>query len=681
MKLIKYVLIFSCVIFNVHPQCLAQTTAKNKKEARQFIQEGDELLGLNYRGALEKYLGAIGQEEFNADLNFKIGICYMNTVDKVKAIPYLEKAKELEPKVSPEIDFLLGRAYQLNYEFDKAGKSYSNYKRTLSSEDYKKREISGLIIYLILINRAWSDRPDIKNGYAEINNIGKIIMKRQTECRDGKRIYKKPVPDMKIENMGTNINSDYADYAPVISADEMVMYFTSRRSGSTGGQKDLLEGLFYEDIYMSVNIAGTWQPPINMGAPINSDIHESAIGLSADGQTMFLFKVDAKHGGDIYISKLIGDNWSEPERMPKGINSKAYEYSVSLSADERVLYFVSDRKDGFGGRDIYMSRKMPDGAWSEPENLGRSINTLYDEDGVFFHPDGKTLYFSSKGHKGMGGYDIYKTINTRGIWSRPKNLGYPINTPDDDIYFVLSANGERGYFTSAKEGSKDIYVIHFPKDSVVQELTLLTGHISDEKTKEFLKAQIVVEDLAKKELVGKYTSNVKTGKYLVALPSGRNYGISVTKEGYLFHSENLNIPLSEKFQKVEKDIALKKLEVGSKIVLNNIFFDFDQATLRTESEAELDRLYLLLVDNASMKVEISGHTDNKGSSEYNRVLSDKRANAVVEYLVTAGISEGSLIAKGYGDISPIAPNENEDGSDNPEGRQMNRRTEFEVIEN
>jgi len=653
--------------------------------AEEFIAQGDEFLGQlipNYRAALGKYVFAIRQNEGNAALNFKIGVCYLSAIDKTKSIPYLEKAFELEPNISPEIRFLLGRAYQFNYEFVKAKKSYIKYKGTLTEKEYKKKKISRTIVNLI-----WDERKIVEDEYAIVRGLENIIKRRSSECRVGLKLIANPDPNFIIKNIGAPINSPDPDYAPVISADEEVMYFTSRRSGSTGGKTDEIDGMFYEDIYMSVNIDGLWQSPIQLGATINSDVHESAIGLSADGQTMFLYIIDVDsaylYGGDIYISRLKGDEWTKPKRMPEGINSSAYEYSATLSADERLLIFVSNRDGGVGGRDIYMSRKMPNGSWGKPENLSR-INTRYDEDGVFFHADGKTLYFSSKGQKGMGGYDVFKsTMSKKGRWSRPVNLSFPINTPDDDIYFVLTASGERGYYTSAREGGigeKDIYIINFPKDSV-QALTLLTGHISDEKTKEFLEAKIVLEDLDKNEVIGEFFSNAKTGKYLVALPFGTNYGLSVTKEGYLFHSENFNIPYAKIFTKIKKDVELKKLEVGAKIVLKNIFFGFNKDSLRAESEAELDRLYQFMVDNAKMRVEISGHTDNKGSAEYNRTLSDKRAKSVVNYLVEHGINEDRLVAKGYGMDRPIAPNQNEDESDNPEGRQLNRRTEFEIIGN
>lgn len=665
---------------------IVSASTTDDKNAKILMTEGDKYLYDYipfYSKALDKYLEAykmIGPKK-NAELEYHIGVCYISTVNRLKSIPHLEAAYELNPTISSEILFLLATAYQLNMDFDNAYKYYSKYKSTLKEKELEKGKVAKVVanLYRDVKVRQLDQYDDVI-----IEGLGKTILKRMAECREAKKLIDNPV-DVKIVNIGANVNSPYPDYAPVISADESVMYFTSRRPGSTGGQTDLFEGKFYEDVYVSLRIGDLWLKPENIGSPINDPVHNSAIGLSADGQNMFLYHVDEKNGGDIYESHLDGDKWTKPTALQKGINTEYYELSATLSADRRTLYFVSDRPIGIGGTDIYRCNRLPGDIWSEPENLGRTINTEFDEDGVFFHPNGKTLYFSSKGHKGMGGYDIYKTeLDERGRFSRPENLGYPINTPDNDIYFVLGASGEKGYYSSVRtdgEGETDIYAIEFPVEKKEEKLTLLTGIVVDADTKEPLEATIIMEDIGKNEVVGEIVSNKKTGKYLIALPFGRNYGISVNKEGYLFHSENFNIPASETFQKVEKNIELKKLKAGSKIVLNNVFFDFNKATLDSTSEAELERLYDLMNDNPKLKVELSGHTDNKGSREYNQKLSEQRAQSVVDYLLNKGIDKKRLVAKGYGPDKPVAPNTNEDGSDNELGRAQNRRTEFEILEN
>jgi len=344
------------------------------------------------------------------------------------------------------------------------------------------------------------------------------------------------------------------------------------------------------------------------------------------------------------------------------------------------------------------------GNWGPPINL-RDINTPYDEEAVFIHPDGKTLYFSSKGWNTMGGYDIFKTVYENGHWSKPENVGYPINTADDDVFFTIAASGIHAYMSSARPGGygdQDLYMITFitekptisssednliawktePVSETVAEktvavslasLTLLKGRILDDATKQPVEATIILTDNEKGEELATFTSNSATGKYLVSLPSGKNYGIAVKAEGYLFYSENFNIPANAPYQEIEKDIYLKKIDIGASIVLRNIFFDFNKATLRPESKTELDGLIQLMKDNPTLKIEISGHTDNIGSAEYNKKLSEQRAKAVVDYLIAAGISSDRLTYVGYGFEKPIAPNTTE------EGRQLNRRTEFKII--
>ncbi|MGB4229892.1 MAG: OmpA family protein, partial [Bacteroidales bacterium] len=321
-------------------------------------------------------------------------------------------------------------------------------------------------------------------------------------------------------------------------------------------------------------------------------------------------------------------------------------------------------------------------------------------------PDGRTLYFSSQGHNSMGGYDIFKSTYKDGYWSKPENLGFPINTADDDLYFVLSSSGQRAYFSSSRKGTigdQDIFMITFIidkpmntstednliayKTKPVQEikiesaitietpsLTLLRGFIYDEDTKKPLEAQIVLTDNEKNEELAVFSSNAQTGRYLVSLPSGKNYGIAVKKEGYLFHSENFVIPENAQYQEIQKDIYLKPIKIGQSIVLRNIFFDFDKATIRPESKTELENLIKLMNDNPNIKIEISGHTDNIGSAAYNQKLSESRAKAVVDYLIEHGIERSRLSYMGYGLEKPIASNDTE------EGRQLNRRVEFKIIE-
>ncbi len=648
------------------------------KEAKRNLEKGDEFFSLAtvfYKQALDPYyLAAQKFNPNNALLNYKIGKCYLNSNYKLKSIPFLEKALQLNPAVDPQAHYLLGKAYHLNMEWDKAIKEFQTFQATLKGEE------------LALV----------------MGDVNVHI----SQCLTGKEMVKNPIR-VFIDNVGADVNSQFPDYGPVISADESVMLFTSRRTGSTGEKIDPEINEFFEDIYMSTRVNGKWTKAVNMGSPINTDNHDANSGLSADGQKFLIYI--GNNNGDLYESELKGDKWSKPDHMNKNINTAYHESSACYTPDGKSVYFVTDKPDGgLGDRDIYISTKDEKGKWGKPVNLGPTINTQYGEEGVFLHPDGKTLYFSSQGHKSMGGYDIFKSVyNTdTKTWGEPQNIGYPVNTPDDDVFFVTSASGKHGYYASFNAngyGEKDIYVITFlglekpmvmnnednllasqaapVKETVIAptlaireaQLTILKGVITDELTKQPLEATIEIVDNLKNQVIASFTSNSATGKYLVSLPAGRNYGIAVKKENYLFHSENFDIPNTAAYQEVVKDVALKNIAVGSKIILKNIFFDFDKATLRPESTNELERLTKLLNDVPTLKIEISGHTDSKGADEYNKTLSNNRAKAVLDYLVKSGIAAGRLTSVGYGEEQPIATN------DNDEGRQLNRRTEFKIL--
>ena len=608
------------------------------------LKRGDNLYKQgNYDKALETYLTVYDKNKDDALLNYHIGSCYLNSITKAKAVTYLEKAEVLEPNVAPDLYFLLANAYHQSLQWDKAISAYTSYADMIPLQ--------------------------------ELKTTGALVEKSIEECKIGKVLVEKPVK-VKIENIGASINSSYPEYAPVISSDESILMFTSRRDGSTGG-KDRMTGEYDEDVYVSSQKSGKWSQAKNVGAPICTKEHDSNIALSNDGQKLLMYK-DDNGNGNIYESKQTGDKWSVPVLLPEPINTPQHESSASYSPDGKTLYFVSNRPGGVGGRDIYYATMGKNGQWENIKNIDNVINTPYDEEGVFMHPDGKTLYFSSQGHKTMGGFDIFKTVFDNGKWSEPENIGYPINSPDDDLFFVLAASGIRGYYASEKDGGfgkKDIYVINFIDEKPIVYVTILKGTITDAVSNQPVEADIEIIDNEKNESVAKINSNSATGKYLVSLPSGKNYGIAVNAKGYLFHSENVTIPPATGYQEIIRDIALNKIIVGSKVVLNNIFFDYDKATLRSESIAELDRLLSLLKNSSTLRIQISGHTDNKGSADYNQKLSENRAKSVVDYLIEKGIDKNRLQYKGYGFASPIAPNDTE------EGRQLNRRTEFEILGN
>ncbi len=618
-----------------------------------------------------------------------------------EALPFLAQARELAPNDTTVLRLLaftyfrIGQKWKALQIYKQIVPGYAKPSDELNYYYARTLHATGNINQAIEYYKKVSFRFEPNTRFGD-PAIGVALV----QCRNAIDLLAKPV-EVKIEPLGPAVNSEYPDFAPVITADESQLFFTSRRPTNIGNK--LHDGFKYEDIYYSNNIGNNWSPAVNLGPPINTEYHDASIALSADGQTLFMYSDE--NGGDIFTCKLKGDKWDKPVNMGKKINTKYWEPSVCISADGNYLFYVSNKPGHVGtfpNRDIYVSRRGDDGQWLEGENLGPTINTPLDEESPFFHPDGKTLYFSSQGHNSMGGFDIFKSEKQSwgGGWSKPENLGYPVNTPDDDVYFVISASGEHGYYASERDsssgglGGKDIYRITFPRpgkpvaiepkpgETTRPEIkpipriavTLLKGVITDSSTGKVIEAKIKVIDLEKNKQVSDFNSNQATGKYLLALQGGKNYGIYVQADGFLDYTENINIPDTADYQEIVKNIALQSRRKGSKVILKNIFFDFDKATLRPESEYELQRLLKILNEFPTMRVRIGGHTDNRGSDEYNQKLSENRAKAVVDYLIKHGINAARLEAKGYGEMQPIATN------DTDAGRQENRRTELEILE-
>lgn len=622
------------------------------KNAMDNLLDGnDNYQDSSYAVALGYYLKA---QEFNpnsSELNYKIGICYLNSINSYQALDFFNKSYDLNKQPPKELKFYIAMAHQSRLEFDKAIENYKEFKISLSPND--------------------------------LYNWHPTLQKKFAECEIGKKMINNPTGGMVINLQ--SVNSEYPEYCPLITADESMMIFTSRRDNTTGGLREPHTMQFYEDIYITYNENGKWTEPASIGTPINTENHDATVGLSPDGQELYIYRGEKRGkdviAGDIYVSELKGSEWSEPKELIT-INTPYKESSASISFDGRTLYFVSNRPGGLGGMDIYFSTREFNKDWGPAKNIGNVVNTNYDEEGIFAHPDGKTIYFSSKGHENMGGYDIFKSVcDDKGIWSKPENIGYPINTADDDVFFILSADGRHGYFSSVKpggKGEKDIYVINFTDEEGAEKsvyLTLVTGKVIDAVTNKAVEAKIEITDNEKNEVVAVFESNSSTGDYLVTLPSGKNYGIAVSADGYLFHSENFNLPANKEYDKIDLDISLNSMKEGSTIILKNLFFDYAKTELKSESINELTRVVKILNDHPTMRIEIGGHTDNQSSLATNQKLSTERAKSVVDYLISQGIDAKRLEYKGYAFYQPIADNETE------EGKAKNRRVEFKILSN
>ena len=640
------------------------------KEALKAIKEGDYYDSNDqFYLALENYKIAQDANDQNAELNYKIGRIYLQ-IERYNALPYMKKAYDLNPGIAPDILFLLGLSYQYNEKFADALENYEKYRRQLLPSDQEESS---------------------------------AVIKRIGECKNGLELMENQARAF-ITNV-KELNSRYTDHSPVISTDESVMLFTSTREGSVGGNANSYDQEYDEDIYISYKTQGRWGAPVNVGEPLNTRSEDATVGLSADGQSLVIYN-GQRGNGDLQISTLEGDKWSWPEWLSGEINSKEKESSASFANNDRMMYFVSENPGGIGGKDIWVSSKDRKGRWNQPKNLGTTINTPFDEESVFMHPDGRTLYFSSKGHNTMGGFDIFSaTLSDDGTWSKPENLGPPINTADDDLSFVISASGRNGYLSSKRKGGMgrhDIYMVTFlgPEKPMVLSnednllatlkqtitdnamektvelktirLTVVKGIIADAISNNPIEAEIEVIDNEKDEIVFSNKSNSKTGRFLISLPSGKNYGLAVKAEGYLFHSENFNIPGATAYQEIEKEIKLNNIKKDVKIVLRNVFFDPGKAILRVESYPELNRLAGVMKEVPTLKIEISGHTDNTGSASGNQRLSKDRAKAVVDYLAAQQIASDRLTYEGFGFSQPIADNKTK------EGRKQNRRVELKV---
>ncbi len=478
-------------------------------------------------------------------------------------------------------------------------------------------------------------------------------------------------------SVGDGINTSDDEYWPSITADGHMLIFT--RQANAGDQKQGY-GIAQEDFYISYLSENGWQKAINAGAPLNTRQNEGAQSLSSDGSYMYFTACDRAGGVgscDIFFSSLNNGRWSVPVNLGTPVNTKFWESQPSISADGKLLFFSSSRTGGIGGKDIWYTSQDEKGKWTNPKNMGETINTSGDEMSPFIHFDGKTLYYSSEGLPGMGGFDIYfSKMKSDSSWTVPKNLGYPINTFSDETGLVIESGGQKAYFSSKRENQygKNIFSFNLYESIRPDPVAYLKGKVFDKGNGKTLIAEYELINLStgKSVLVNK---SDETGNFLVCLPSGYNYGLNVRKKGYLFYSENFMFEGNHTAIKPYlKQISLSPLKIGESMLLANVFFEVDSWMLKKESMKELINLLNMLKDNKDIIVEIGGYTDATGTDEHNQILSEKRAVAVVTFLKENGVSSDRLKFKGYGNTSPKGNNVTS------EGRKLNRRTEVLIID-
>jgi outer membrane protein OmpA-like peptidoglycan-associated protein len=533
------------------------------------------------------------------------------------------------------------------------------------------------------------------------------IDQRIRQCQISHALLSNPI-SVLIENAGPNVNSSFDDYAPVVSADGSTMIFTTNRVDST--RVKTTTG--FEDIYISKrkDEDEEWGPPKKIGGNINKGFHDAACSLSPDGKTLFLYY--DQNNGDIYTSTMSENKeWAKPVPLNGNINTKLFsETSATLSPDGTKLYFSSSRPGGKGNLDIYVSTKDATGQWGKAVNLGGEINTNGDEDSPFIHADGVTLYFSSDGHSGMGSSDIFKSTFEEGKWEKPQNLGYPLNSIAFDGFFHMSPDKRTAYYATKRKhgvGGYDIleatYMNVLPqaptqpavtKTEVTPATTKVNTPITDQKGKRGadgmytvkgkvfdknsakpLRVKLSLVNIKTRSLVATGQSDPATGNYEMKVANGGKYSLTAESDGYLFNSLSIEVPQPIGTKDEFANFSMLKANAGSIMVLRNILFDQGKSDLKPSSILELEKVKELMVRNPKIRVQINGHTDNTGDAVTNKTLSLKRALAVVNHLVLNGIDFSRLSAKGYGSEKPVASNDDEVA-----GRELNRRTEIEVLD-
>lgn len=666
-----------------------------KARSEEYYQMGMEVFDYAHRRqATDMFLQAIEADPDNAKAYFMAGKSILFTINKEQSLPYFRRAFQLDQGVDNDILYYLGEAFRYSYQFDSAIASFLKYKYQVKALDLQRS--------------------------AKLKQADRHIQ----ECRKAKEMISQPV-NVKITMLGPEVNSEYPDYAPTISGDGSILIFTSRRPTDNMNNMVADDYDYYEDIYYSRKVNDQWQPARNIGAPINTKFHDSNISLSADGKTMFLYKDG--NAGDIFQSQLDANGkWTTPKEL-QGINTEYSESSASLSRDGKTLYFTSNRPGGTGGMDIYVASKSGD-KWTKVHNLGPSINTDGDEEGVFLSSDGKSLFFSSDGYIGMGNFDLYRSIydSISNSWGKPENLGYPINSVENDIYFVQSADGKYGYISSVRPdnmGYQDIYMLDmsnwqpFHETSVSQKvdttsvvssappvMSSVNGEFSSNSAsisvniapapglpvEETYVELLVLDSISKKPitasvelLVGGVTIPFKkhdSGGFSTRFPSDSiaTAGLRIKAAGYhTFIDSAYFAGMTKESLSSNTTILLSKVnEVPpappvTVVQLSTVYYGLDSDI--PDSFDEIRKAIELLKATPSLKVEIDGYADSSGPDDYNLDLSSRRANFVKKYMAARGIDPSRIATVGFGETEPATSN------DTKASRRLNRRITFRLI--
>ncbi len=686
----KSLLIISALLLGIQMPAFSQfkpkiskseflTSPEGSKEAWKNVRIGNRhyrhMESGHMKIATNYYNLALEYNEDNAALLYRTGVSEIWVSHNAEALKHLDNVFSTNGNaIAQDCEYYLAIAQQRNNQFDKALSSFESCTETMTPRYLKKYS---------------SD-----------------VALRKQQCETGIKLTKEP-PLAISRKMDGTINTIFAEYAPIFGNVDSLLYFTSRRYEGHRNRRNSLNFEFFEDIYTSSPTNGVWSDGQRMSKPVNKKRNDATAAMDITGTEMIIYRGKKGNGSLYSTERKQNGKWKSPKKNIKFNKANSKEVALSFSNDSTHVVFASDRKkDSQGGFDLYYSTRNAKGKWSKPQNFGAPVNSKYNEVSACFGEGDTLLYFASNNEKSVGGYDLMVSSYRDGAWQEPVNLGLQVNSGDDDQYFSLIPGNDRiGFYASKRAGGQgnfDIYrimVINKParqlpalpplvavnatkepalplEDPVViktMRMTIVKGVVTDWDSTKFLKAKIEITDNATNAVIETITTIEGDGKYTVMLPSGKNYAMTVSSEGYMFHSENFNIPSATKYQEIEKNIRLLSMDPGSKVVLNNVFFDTGKANLRPESYGELNRLADVFKLYPKLVIEISGHTDNVGSKAANNKLSLNRAKAVVEYLISVGVEKSHLVAKGYG------PSQPRDTNKTAEGRQNNRRVEAKIL--
>ena len=598
----------------------------------------------------------------------------------LKAKATLEEINQTELNTYKYIKESLLPLYDELRQYDKAEPLCQDFLKRLEKDGKKETKIYTRYLYKLARYQKLKDKyTEAEKMMNEVIQLNAKILNKEKKTNYTPKVVKNIPQRIKKMNLGKNVNTTYHEITPFISADGKTLYFTRKNSPeNTGGEKD--KGEIY---YSELQADGSWGKAKNIGKPLNNTGPNFIVSVTPDNNTALVggvYKADGSLGGSGISLSIRGENaWQIPKKLEiKNYYNKSDYVSYNLSADGKTLLMAVERDDSRGNLDLYVAFLQEDGTFSEPKNLGNTINTFSQEYSPFLAPDGITLYFTTSGYPTYGSADIFvskRLDDTWQNWSEPENLGHEINTENEESGFVLDASGQKAYITSSAEsiGRMDIIQIELPEVLRPKAVVLVSGKVINAKTKQPIAARITYRDLETDIELGVANSSLVDGSYKVVLPSGNAYSFLAEKKGFIATSNNLNLEQLSTYKEIQQDLLLSPIEVGQTVRLNNIFFDTGKWELREESAAELKRLVKILNENSTMAIEISGHTDNTGDAQKNMQLSQKRADAVKNYLQKSGIAANRLSSKGYGQGKPVAANNTE------EGRQTNRRVEFSIL--